>query len=74
MRILLSLLVLFSVSAAATDTQQFTDDLGRVVTVPVHPQRIVSLHDLDITIPFIVLSVPPVPNPGSNRPAGPHLL
>lgn len=74
MRILLSLLVLFSVSAAATDTQQFTDDLGRVVTVPAHPQRIVSLHDLDITIPLIELGVPPVASHGRTRADGSHFL
>lgn len=74
MRILLSLLILFSVSAAAADTQQFTDDLGRVVTVPAHPQRIVSLHDLDITIPLIELGVPPVASHGRTRADGSHFL
>lgn len=74
MRILLSLLVLFSVSAVAADTQQFTDDLGRVVTVPAHPQRIVSLHDLDITIPLIELGVPPVASHGRTRVDGSHFL
>ncbi|WP_228306102.1 diguanylate cyclase, partial [Klebsiella michiganensis] len=42
------LLVLLAGVASAADTQTFTDDLGRTVTVPLHPQRIVSLHDLDI--------------------------
>ena len=74
MRILLSLLVLFSVSAAAADSRQFTDDLGRVVTVPAHPQRIVSLHDLDITIPLIELGVPPVASHGRTRADGSHFL
>ncbi|HKS34647.1 MAG TPA: ABC transporter substrate-binding protein [Enterobacteriaceae bacterium] len=74
MRILLSLLVLFSVGAAAADTRQFTDDLGRVVTVPAHPQRIVSLHDLDITIPLIELGVPPVASHGRTRADGSHFL
>ena len=74
MRILLSLLVLFSLSATAADTQQFTDDLGRVVTVPAHPQRIVSLHDLDITIPLIELGVPPVASHGRTRADGSHFL
>lgn len=74
MRILLSLLALFSLSAAAADTQQFTDDLGRVVTVPAHPQRIVSLHDLDITIPLIELGVPPVASHGRTRVDGSHFL
>ncbi|ROP59964.1 iron complex transport system substrate-binding protein [Enterobacter sp. BIGb0383] len=74
MRILLSLLVLFSVGAAAADTQSFTDDLGRTVTVPAHPQRIVSLHDLDITIPLIELGVPPVASHGRTRADGSHFL
>ena len=42
----------------------FTDDLGRKVEVPVHPQRIVSMHDLDITIPLIELGVRPVASHG----------
>lgn len=33
------------------ETRVFTDDFGREVEVPVHPLRIVSMHDLDITIP-----------------------
>lgn len=75
MRLLLSLLLLagFCASAAET-TQQFTDDLGRTVTVPLHPQRIVSLHDLDITIPLIELGVPPVASHGRTRSDGSHFL
>ena len=74
MRILLSLLVLFSLNVAAADTQSFTDDLGRTVTVPAHPQRIVSLHDLDITLPLIELGVPPVASHGRTRADGSHFL
>ncbi len=40
-----------AVAPPTPQTQTFTDDLGRTVTVPLHPQRIVSMHDLDITIP-----------------------
>ncbi|MEO3988531.1 iron-siderophore ABC transporter substrate-binding protein [Pseudocitrobacter cyperus] len=69
------LLVLAGVAASAgAQTQSFTDDLGRVVQVPVHPQRIVSLHDLDITIPLIELGVPPVASHGRTRPDGSHYL
>ena len=51
MRLIFSLLLLVGCTAqAAVPVQSFTDDLGRVVNVPLHPQRIVSLHDLDITI------------------------
>ncbi|MBK1756642.1 MAG: ABC transporter substrate-binding protein, partial [Escherichia coli] len=56
MRLFFSLLILLSFFARATEpVQVFTDDLGRKVTVPAHPKRIVSLHDLDITIPLIEL-------------------
>lgn len=55
-------------------TRAFTDDLGRVVQVPLHPQRIVSLHDLDITIPLIELGVLPVASHGRTRPDGSHFL
>lgn len=73
MRGLLSVLWLFSAMALA-QTQAFTDDLGRVVQVPLHPQRIVSMHDLDITIPLIELGVPPVASHGRTRPDGSHYL
>lgn len=73
MRGLLAVFWLFSASALAQN-QAFTDDLGRVVQVPVHPQRIVSLHDLDITIPLIELGVPPVASHGRTRPDGSHFL
>lgn len=75
MRVLFSLLLLVGLSvSAAQPTQAFTDDLGRVVTVPLHPTRIVSLHDLDITIPLIELGVPPVASHGRTRPDGTHTL
>lgn len=75
MRLLLSLLLLTCLSTTAAEpTQQFTDDLGRTVTVPLHPQRIVSLHDLDITIPLIELGVPPVASHGRTRADGSHFL
>jgi iron complex transport system substrate-binding protein len=62
------------VASAGAQTQRFTDDLGRVVQVPAHPQRIVSLHDLDITIPLIELGVPPIASHGRTRPDGSHYL
>lgn len=65
MRLFFSLLILLSFFARATEpVQVFTDDLGRKVTVPAHPKRIVSLHDLDITIPLIELGVPRSPATG----------
>lgn len=76
MRWLISLLLVVGAAAGAAErqTQTFTDDLGRVVTVPLHPQRIVSMHDLDITIPLIELGVPPVASHGRTRPDGSHFL
>lgn len=73
LRGLMSLLCLCSVSAFA-QTHPFTDDLGRVVQVPDNPKRIVSMHDLDITIPLIELGVPPVASHGRTRPDGSHYL
>jgi len=70
---LLSFIWLLS-AAACAQTQAFTDDLGRVVQVPIKPQRIVSMHDLDITIPLIELGVPPVASHGRTRPDGSHFL
>ncbi|MBO0343914.1 ABC transporter substrate-binding protein [Roseibium limicola] len=60
--------------AQAQETRNFTDDLGRTVAVPVHPKRIVSLHDLDITIPLIELGVPPVASHGRTALDGRHFL
>ncbi|PLN25868.1 preprotein translocase YidC, partial [Klebsiella pneumoniae] len=76
MRWFVSLLLLLTgaVSAAAPQTQTFADDLGRTVTVPLHPQRIVSMHDLDITIPLIELGAPPIASHGRTRPDGSHYL
>ncbi|TCL02063.1 ABC transporter substrate-binding protein [Sodalis ligni] len=75
MRVICSLLLVLSFfSAAAPATQRFTDDLGRVVAVPLHPQRIVSLHDLDITIPLIELGVLPVASHGRTAPDGGHFI
>ena len=75
MRLIFSLLLLVGCTVqAAEPVQSFTDDLGRVVNVPLHPQRIVSLLDLDITIPLIELGVPPVASHGRTRPDGSHFL
>jgi iron complex transport system substrate-binding protein len=75
MRLLFAFLLLAVTAVHAEPaTRTFTDDLGRTVTVPLHPQRIVSLHDLDITIPLIELGVPPVASHGRTRPDGSHTL
>ena len=75
MRVFFAMLVLVGFAAGAAEpTQTFTDDLNRKVVVPVNPKRIVSLHDLDITIPLIELGVPPVASHGRTRPDGSHFL
>ncbi|SNY74621.1 iron-siderophore ABC transporter substrate-binding protein [Enterobacter sp. CC120223-11] len=74
MRWLVVIFSLIGFAAVAGETRAFTDDLGRTVQVPVHPQRIVSMHDLDITIPLIELGVPPVASHGRTRADGSHYL
>lgn len=65
MRFLIFALFLFlPLAAVAQETIPFTDDMGRSVTVPVRPQRIASLHDIDITIPLIELGVIPAASHG----------
>lgn len=50
------LLLAFSVaSAAAQDTRIFVDDAGHEVTIPVHPQRIVSMRGEQFSAPLIEL-------------------
>lgn len=56
--------VLAVLPASAQDTRTITDGAGRTVEIPVHAQRIVSLHDLTITIPMIELGVFPVGSHG----------
>lgn len=55
---------------AAQETRSFTDDAGRTVEIPVRPQRIVSLHDLSLTVPLIELGVFPVGSHGRTTPDG----
>lgn len=44
--------------AWAQETRSFTDDLGRSVEVPVAPQRIAALHDIELTVPLLELGAP----------------
>ncbi|GLQ10491.1 protein translocase component YidC [Devosia yakushimensis] len=55
-----ALLAGLTLPALAQETRSFTDDAGRIVEVPVHPLRIVSLHDSSLTVPLIELGVIPV--------------
>lgn len=52
----------------AQETRSFTDDTGRVVEIPTKPLRIVSLHDLSLTIPLIELGVFPIGSHGRTTP------
>ena len=57
-------IALLATPGFAQETRSFTDDAGRVVEIPLHPQRIVSLQDLFFTIPLIELGAPPVGSHG----------
>lgn len=43
--------------ALASGTKTVTDDAGRTVTIPIHPQRIVSLYEGLLTIPALELGL-----------------
>lgn len=57
-------------AALAQDMRSFTDDAGRTVDIPAKPLRIVSLHDLSLTIPLIELGVFPLGSHGRTTPEG----
>lgn len=71
-RFLIAVLLLVGLipPALAQETRSFTDDAGRVVDIPTHPQRIVSLHDLSLTIPLIELGVLPIGSQGRTTAEG----
>ena len=48
----------------AQETRPFTDDLGVTSDIPVRPLRIVSMHDVSLTIPLLELGVIPVGSHG----------
>jgi len=56
--------------AQAQDTRTVTDLMGRSVAIPAHPQRIVSLHDLTVTVPLVELGVFPVGSHGRTTAEG----
>lgn len=62
--VLLGLMGISSMLLAENASWTFTDDAGRTVEVPSHPQRIVSLHDTGFTIPLLELGVHPVGSHG----------
>ncbi len=63
-------LALLAGPASAQDTTSFTDDTGRVVDIPVAPLRIVSLHDVSLTLPLLELGVVPVGSHGRTTAEG----
>ncbi|HEV7346519.1 MAG TPA: ABC transporter substrate-binding protein [Devosia sp.] len=54
----------------AQESPSFTDDIGRVVDIPAAPLRVVSLHDLAITVPLLELGVMPVGSHGRTTEEG----
>ena len=56
--------------ALAQDAVSFTDDLGRTIDIPAHPQRIASLQDLALTVPLLELGVTPIASHGRTLPDG----
>lgn len=63
-RVLFLCTILLTSPAAAQDMRTVTDDTGVEVTFRVNPQRIISGHDLPITLPMIELGILPVGSHG----------
>ncbi len=59
-----------SLPALAQDMRSFTDDAGRTVDIPVAPLRIVSLHDVSLTLPLLELGVIPAGSHGRTTAEG----
>ena len=55
-------------AVSAQETRSFTDDTGRTVDIPSKPLRIVSLHDLSLTVPLIELGAFPLGSHGRTTP------
>lgn len=60
---LTALVTLFFLGISA-QAKPFIDDLGREIDVPDSPTRIVSLYDVDVTIPLIELGIFPIASHG----------
>lgn len=61
---ILAFAALLAAPVLAQESRSFTDDLDRTVEIPVDPQRIVALHDIDITVPLLEMGVIPVGSHG----------
>lgn len=60
----ISALIAFALSITAQEMRTITDDAGTEVSIPVKPQRIITLHDLVLTVPLIELGIHPVGSHG----------
>ncbi|MEM8787897.1 MAG: ABC transporter substrate-binding protein [Pseudomonadota bacterium] len=67
---LIAILAFCALPAAAQQTRNYTDALGRSVDIPVDPQRVIGLWDWDITTALIELGVPVVGSHGRVREDG----
>lgn len=56
--------LIIGTAAIAQDMRSVTDDTGFTMEIPLNPQRIVSGHDLPVTLPLIELGVLPVGSHG----------
>ncbi|WP_417815030.1 ABC transporter substrate-binding protein [Thalassospira alkalitolerans] len=74
--VIMMITTILTLSALWSNAQAkpFVDDLGREVDVPDTPKRIVSLYDVDVTIPLIELGIFPIASHGRMGLDGkPHL-
>jgi iron complex transport system substrate-binding protein len=71
LRFLAILLTIVSVilPVHAQETRPFAHDMGST-DIPVHPQRIITLHDVGLTLPLIELGVMPIASSGRVRADG----
>lgn len=56
--------LLLATGVSAQETRSVTDDAGRVVEIPVNPQRIVSQNDNRLTLPLLELGAPVIASAG----------
>ncbi len=60
----LAALATIAIPAFGAETRTIVDDTGTEVRIPVNPKRIVSLHDLPLTVPLLELGIMPVGSHG----------
>ncbi|NDV01228.1 ABC transporter substrate-binding protein [Pseudoroseicyclus tamaricis] len=60
--------------AQAQDMRTITDDMGREVTYPAAPERIATLHDIELTVPLLELGAPVVASHGRPGPDGAPMI